>query len=215
MKYTVTPSLLSLYKDCPRCFWQHYRGKKRPEGIYPSITYGIQKVLQQRADWFREKGVLPRELKSVHNAKLFDHALMALWRNGKKGLQWKSPEGHRLIGAVDDVLQRGEKLMVLEYVTRGFATKKETPAYYQDKLDLYTFLLQKNGFETDNFACIVFYFPKGMNSGGDIWFQKELKWRKVSVQNAERLFYKAISVLEGKMPKASSGCGFCKWKEVK
>ena len=102
---------------------------------------------------------------------------------------------------------------MLKYITRGFAVKKETPSYYQDKLDLYTFLLQKNGFETENFACVLFYFPKGMNSQGDIWFQKELKWRKVSASNAEKLFYKAIAVLEGKMPKASSGCGFCRWKE--
>ena len=102
---------------------------------------------------------------------------------------------------------------MLKYIARGFASKQETSSYYQDKLDLYTFLLQKNGFETEKFAALLFYYPKGMNSGGDIWFQKELKWRKVSVADAEKLFYKALTVLEGKMPKASSGCGFCMWKE--
>lgn len=212
MPYTLTPSTLSLFKDCPRCFWLHYRqGWKRPEGIYPSLPYGMDKVLKERADYFRDKGSLPVELRILPGTKLFDHPLLALWRNGKKGIRWKDTSGNVLWGALDDVLEREGKVLSLKYVTRGFPTKKETASYYQDRLNLYTFLLEKNGFPTEKYAYLLFYSPKSMNWQGDVWFNKELQKMAVSTKHAEQLFQKAITILHGDVPKKS--CEFCEGKE--
>ncbi len=208
MPYTLTPSTISLFKNCPRCFWLHYRqGWKRPEGLYPSLPYGIDKFLKERADYYRERGDLPPELRKLSEVKLFDHPLLALWRNGKKGIRWKSPAGNMLYGALDDVLERNGKVAVLKYVTRGFPAKKDTASYYQNQLNLYTLLLEKNGFPTEKHAHILFYYPKGMNWRGDVWFEKDLQKMAVSLKDAEKLFEKALETLQKECPKNS--CAFC------
>ena len=223
MPYTLTPSNLNLFKQCKRCFWlQLNENKKRPDAIYPSLPFGVDKVLKTRFDYFRDKGKLPAELRKLgKNIKLCDHPLIGMWKNNFKGIQWKDERGNVLKGAVDDVLEKksgdesrnGSKLIVLEYVTRGFPLKEDTASYYQDRLDLYSFLLKKNGFETEDFAYLLFYHPKDVNWRGDLWFNKELHKIDISVENAEKLFQEAISVLESDCPPKNTECGFCKWQE--
>lgn len=213
MTYKLSPSSLRLLKECPRCFWRQYnQDMKRPESIYPSLPYGIDRALKKRFDYYREQGKLPTELRKLEKVSLFDHPLIGLWRRSRDGLRWKDEKGHELRGAVDEVLQKGEKLIVLEHVTRGFALKENTVSLYQDKLDLYSFLLQKNGFPTENYAYLLFFYPKDISWQGDVWFHKELHRVDVSVENGERLFNAGVRVLEGEIP-AAGECGFCKWGE--
>ena len=51
-------------------------------------------------------------------------------------------EGNILFGAVDNILVKGDKLIVLDYKTKGFPIKdeKEAADYYQNQLNLYNFL---------------------------------------------------------------------------
>lgn len=213
MPYILSPSTLSLLKDCPRCFWLHMKKQQfRPTGIYPSLPYGIDKAMKTRFDYYREHGGLPVELLKLKNEgiALFDNVMLALWRG--KGIQWKDEQGHILKGVIDDILQQGNKVMVLKYVTRGFAAKKETISYYQNQLDIYTWLLQKNGYPTEESAYVVFYYPKTINWQGDVWMEKEVHKVKVSVKNAEKLMRSALMVLEGNMPEAEKKCGYCQWK---
>ena len=37
---------------------------------------------------------------------------------------------------------------------------------------------------------------------------------EISVKNAEKLFKKAIKLLNGKMPKPDKDCGFCTWVDL-
>ena len=186
----------------------------RPAGIYPSLPYGIDKALKARFDYYREREILPVELQKLkkEGITLFDNVMLALWRG--KGIQWKDEQGHILKGVLDDVLQKENKVMVLKYVTRGFPAKKETLSYYQHQLDIYTWLLQKNGYPTEEKAYVVFYYPKTINWQGDVWMEKEVHTVKVSTKNAERLMQKALIVLEGEMPEASVRCEYCRWKNL-
>lgn len=212
MPYTLTPSSLSLFKDCPRCFWlQERSGKKRPAFKYPSLPMGIDLALKKRFDYFRDHDKLPPELQKLENVRLYDSPLLALWRNGKMGLRCKDAEGNILIGAVDDVLDQNGRLAVLEYTTRGFPLKKDTPELYQDQLNLYTYLLQKNNFKVSEYAYLLFYYPKEVSWQGDIWFHKRLYPMKISLFDAERLWKKALATLNGPMPLPSEKCGFCRW----
>lgn len=214
MPYTLSPSSLRLYKECPKCFWMLIREqKKRPEAIYPSLPFGVDKVLKERFDYYREKGGLPPELRKLGKVKLFDHVLLPVWRTGYQGLQWKDESGNILRGAVDDLLDKEGKLVVLEYVTRGYPLKDNTTSYYQNQLNLYTFLLQKNGFSTEGYAYLLFFHPKSVNWQGDIWFHKELHQLDVNVAEAERLFKEALAVLDSACPESAEGCEFCRWKK--
>ena len=64
MSYKLSPSSLCLMEDCPRCFWlQFNKNIRRPNGIFPSLPSGMDRVLKAHFDSFRDKNELPSELK--------------------------------------------------------------------------------------------------------------------------------------------------------
>jgi len=86
--YKFSATGMSLLEECQRCFWlQHNKGIKRPEGIFPSLPSGMDKILKTHFDSFMEKGKLPPELKDIDDVKLFDNReLLEEWRNNRKGI---------------------------------------------------------------------------------------------------------------------------------
>ncbi len=213
MAYKFSPSSLSLLKECPRCFWlQFNKGIKRPATIFPSLPSGMDAVLKAHFDSFIRKG-LPPELHSLNgDVTLFDDAkLLEEWRNNFKGIQWKDEEGNLFRGAVDNLLKKKEKLIVLDYKTRGYPLKDDTAAHYQDQMDIYNFLLRKNSHQTEDYAYLLFYHPKHVTANGDVCFHTDLVKMQISIENAERIFSNALGVLKAKMPAAPIKCGFCRW----
>lgn len=214
MTYKFSPSSLSLLKDCPRCFWLHFKkGIKRPTGIFPSLPSGMDMILKAHFDRFRDKGKLPPELKEIDSkTKLFDDVeLLKVWRNNWKGIQWTDKEGNIFKGAVDNILKKGNKLIVLDYKTRGFPLKEDTAQHYQNQLDIYNFLLRKNSYKTEDYAYLLFYHPSEVNEEGDVVFNTDLVKMEISVRNAENIFKQALKVLKGRMPKACEECEYCRW----
>ncbi len=217
MSYKFSPSSLSLLKNCPRCFWLHFRKNiRRPAGIFPSLPSGMDRILKTHFDVFRDRGELPPELNKLNGKiRLFDDAeLLEEWRNNFKGIKWIDKDGNQLRGAVDNILQKGEKLIVLDYKTRGYPLKTDTHLYYKDQMDFYNFLLRKNGFKTENYAYLLFYFPLKVNEQGDVIFDTELVKMKVDVDNAEKIFKNALKVLKGDMPEPKTDCDYCKWVQI-
>ena len=199
--------------ECPRCFWLDKNNVwKRPNGIFPSLPSGMDGILKVHFDKFRDKGLLPPELcnnNHCENMKLFNEPeLMKSWRNNLKGIRWEDKDGNILFGAVDNILQKGKKLIVLDYKTRGYALKEDTADHYQNQLDLYNFLLRKNGYETEDYAFLLFYVPKEVLETGEVIFDMSLIKRKINVKNAEKIFNKAIELLNGECPKKT-----CEWCE--
>lgn len=215
MPYNLSPSALSLMEDCPRCFWlDKHKVWKRPEGITASLMNGMDKVLKTHFDRFRDKGLLPPELcnnNHCEDMKLFDnHELLKKWRNNLQGIRWEDKEGNILFGAVDNILMKDKKLIVLDYKTRGFALKEDTADRYQKQLDIYNFLLRKNGYETEDYGFLLFYYPKDVLENGDIVFHKELIKKKIDIHNAEKIWNKAIELLNGDCP--TKCCVWCDGK---
>ncbi len=212
--YKFSPSSLSLLKECPRCFWLHFNRKiRRPETIFPSLPSGMDKILKEHFDRFMNLGTLPPELQKLSGElKLFaDEELLKVWRSNFKGIQWKDAEGNLLRGAVDNLLQKGKKLIVLDYKTRGFPLKDDTAAHYQNQLDIYNFLLRKNGYDTEDYAYLLFYHPNKVHENGSVDFHVDLVKMNIAVKNAETIFKQALKVLEKDIPDSSGECGFCAW----
>ena len=71
--YKLSPSSMNLIEDCPRCFWlQIVKKIKRPSGAFPSLPSGVDKMLKEHFDRFRDNNDLPLELKKRNmNFKLF------------------------------------------------------------------------------------------------------------------------------------------------
>ncbi|MBD3210697.1 hypothetical protein GF318_04930 [Candidatus Micrarchaeota archaeon] len=214
MPFRLSPSTLGLFTECPRCFWLDYvKNIKRPRTIFPSLPSGMDRLFKKNFDSYRKKGQLPPELCTVgKEVSLFgDRSLLDVWRNNFRGISWADRDGNILRGAVDDVLQKGDKLIVLDYKTRGFPLKDDTAKWYQDQLNTYTYLLRKNNYETEDYAYLLFYHPTGINDGGSISFQADLVTVDVNPLDAEKLFEKALETLNGPMPAPAEGCEFCRW----
>ena len=211
--YKLSPSSISLMNDCPRCFWlDKHNVWKISIGIFPSLPSGMDKILKVHFDKFRDKGILPPELDKSEckeeGCLLFeDKEKLQIWRNNLKGISYTDHEGNILNGAVDNLLVKGKKIIVLDYKTRGFELKEDTHEHYQDQLDIYNFILRKNGYETEDYAFLLFYVPKEVLPTGEFIFDTTLKKMKIDVKNAEFLWKKALELLNGECP--HEGCEWC------
>lgn len=211
MNYKLSPSSLNLMKECPRCFWlTQHKIWKRPSGAFPSLPSGMDKILKTHFDKFKEKGLLPPELcENSHckDMKLFEKKELKVWQNNLKGIRWEDKERNIFFGAVDNILVKEKKLIVLDYKTRGYPPKDDTADHYQNQLDIYNFLLKKNKYKTENYGFLLFYVPNEVLSTGEVIFDTTLVKRKISIKNAENIFQKAIKILKNKCPK--KGCEWC------
>ena len=210
--YKLSPSSLSLIKECPRCFWlTQHEVWKRPQGIFPSLPSGMDKILKVHFDRFRDKNELPPELcenEHCKNMKLFDDKeKLKIWQSNFKGIRYENSEGDILHGAIDNILVNGKKLIVLDYKTRGFPLKEDTHEYYQNQLDIYNFLLRKNNYETEDYSFLLFYVPNKVTNTGEVVFDTELVKMKINVKNGEDVFVKGLKLLNGDIP--DERCEWC------
>lgn len=216
MATKLSPSSLHLFRECKRCFWLKYNlGVSRPTQPFPTLNSGMDKVIKRYFDFHRLRRRLPVELKQFgKKAKLFrDRELLDEWRNNFKGLRWTDENGNVLMGAVDEILQFKDKYVVLDFKCRGYPAKESTVDSYKDQLNIYTFLLQENGYKISDHAFLLFYQPQEVTLRGNIIFQTDLINVPVSIDEAKKLFQEAISCLSGHIPKEE--CPFCKENENK
>jgi CRISPR/Cas system-associated exonuclease Cas4 (RecB family) len=215
----LSPSTLNLFNECPRCFYLKIVKKiGRPDAPFPSLPSGMDKVLKEHFDRFMEKGLLPPELVKEEciggTCKLFDDKeKLKIWRSNFKGIQYlDSKSGILLRGAVDNILVKGSKLIVLDYKTRGYPLKEDTHEHYRLQMNLYNYLLRKNGYKTEDFGYLLFYYPKEVLDNGSVIFNTSLVKMEVDVDEAEKVFKKAVKVvLSDEVPKASKECKFCEY----
>ncbi len=217
--FKLSPSALNLYKECPRCFWlAKHKIWKRPAGIFPSLPSGMDKILKIHFDKFRDKGQLPPELcenGECKNMKLFgEKELLKKWQSNFKGVSWTDKKGNELHGAVDNILVKGKKLIVLDYKTRGYALKEDTAEHYRFQQNTYNFLLRKNGYETEDFFFLLFYVPNEVMATGEVLFDTELVKMKVDVGMAEKIWKEALELLGGECPEKNDECLWCNKVEV-
>lgn len=216
MPTKLSPSALNLFKECPRCFWLHHnKGIKRPEGIFPSLPSGIDKVLKAHFDKHRLKGEIPKEL-DLKDVKLFDDIeKLKVWQNNFKGISYTDKDGNILHGAVDELLVKDSKIIVLDFKTRGFPCKDDTHEHYIDQLNIYNYLLRKNSHETEDYSYLMFFHPKEITERGTFVFNINLMKIPTDIKQAEKLWKAAIACLEGDEPAPKEECGFCNWKCLK
>jgi len=219
--YKISPSSLNLMLECPKCFWlQLVKKEKRPDTPFPSLPSGMDKVLKEHFDRFMEKGELPPELREQECAndgcKLFnDKEKLKIWRSNFKGIEITDKSSNILLhGAIDNILKKGKKLIVLDYKTRGFPVKEDTHKHYINQMDLYNFLLRENGYETEDYTYLLFYHPNRVNETGEVVFNTDLIKIKTDPKRGEKVFKQAIKILQGNEPKASKECGFCKLRRL-
>lgn len=208
---------MNLFMECKRCFWLRVNEKvKRPSGPFPSLPSGVDNAVKQHFDSFRLNGGKPPELEGK-DLKLYpDRGFLEKARDWRSKPRMKTEKGNILRGGVDDLLLDDDKIVVLDYKTRGYPPKEETgaPSYYERQINLYNLILRENGYETADYGLILYFYPDEFTEDGEFIFHTEFRRVEVNLEKARELFDSAIETLEGKMPEHSENCDYCDWNVV-
>lgn len=213
----ISPNSLNLYFECPFCFWlEKKQGIKRPENFAFSLNVEMDKLLRKEFDDFRKKNIPhPLLIENKIKGKLFsDQKLLNEWRDNSRGLCYHDDNlNAALLGAVDDILELDNgTLAPLDYKSTG---KSVSNVYdrFQLQMDVYTFLLEKNGFKTPKKAYLAFYtIDKKASFERGVLFRKELHIIDTDFSYVQKLFEEAVLFLEGGAPLVHTfDCRFGKW----
>ena len=215
--FKLSPSKLNLFLECPLCFWLSEHGVHRPRGPFPSLPGGMDRKLKVYFDKYRKKGELPPALKGKVEGNLYDDLeKMNIWRNNFKGLSWTDEKGNILRGAIDDCLfdKKTGNFIVIDFKTYGGSEiKEEKIEFYQNQLDCYALLFEKNGLRHPGYFYLVFFLPLEVKEHGEVKFDIQVKKVKVNSKKALNTFNKAIKVIKGRRPSKHSECEFCAWAD--
>lgn len=220
--YELSPALLNLYQDCARCFWvEIHENVRKPTGPYGEFHGGIQLAFVKYTDKYRQKGVLPPELKAgIQGEFLPDQELIRKLRDSKQGLSFRDEKMNvTLKGHLDECIVRNEDdtefYAPLKFKTRGFESKDENhDQHSQLQLDCYDFLLRKNGYTTDSTGYLVYYIPEEVREEGSVQFNVQVIRLVTEAKRAMNLITEAVDVLNGQMPEAGGDCEYCAWGDL-
>ena len=216
----LSSSTLSIFRNCPRCFWLDKISKlKRPRGIFPSLPSGMDKVIKQYFDTYRESGTLPEAIKEqMPGVTLFQNQkLLNKWRYWGTGLEYKGND-FIVVGALDDLGVCGDYYIPIDYKTKGSpSTLEQSIEYYQPQLDLYDLLLSSNGYPTKHEGWLIYFSPEELfrildvsgNETISTRFKVEAFKLQTDKNRAIDLINMAVDCLKGPKPAASPKCEYC------
>jgi len=175
--------------------------------MFPSLPGGMDRVLRTYFDGFRSKGTLPPYLVGRIDGKLAETLPKTLKFYDEK-LETE------LSGRLDELISLNDgTFSAFDFKTRGVAPKEGMIPAYQNQMDIYTYLLENNGFKTNGTAYLAYYFPNDVNKM-DFNFNLEIKEVKADVENAKKIFADAVDLLrKGKMPPMNYKCPYCLYKD--
>ena len=215
----LSPNSLNLYYECPLCFWLDKKmGIRRPQPYPYALNAAVDVLLKEEFDKYRKKKELhPLLVANNIPAKLFSNQkLLDEWRSNFRGIRYyDTPLDATIFGAVDDVLEFSEgKLAPLDYKSTGSKTANVYDRF-QLQMDVYTFLLEKNGYKTIRKGCLAFYVvDKGNGFVDRLPFKKEIIMIDTDPTYVQGLFEEAVTLLRGEAPaEHSSECQYGRWLE--
>jgi len=212
-KIKLSPSALSIFLDCPKCFWlDRNKNIKRPRGIYPSLPIGMDSIIKTYFDKYRVRNEIPPEVKDKLPGKLFSNmAMLERWRSWfQTDLSHEdSTINATLSGALDDCLTEDGLYIPLDYKTRGSELTDDPRKYYQNQLDCYCLILDSSGFKTKGVAYLLYFWPLEVFEKGMIQFKVEPIRIETNIDSAKKIFFDAVTCLNQEMPIASPNCEYC------
>ena len=213
----LSPNSLNLFLECPHCFWlDKNMGIKRPPPYPYALNSAVDSLLKEEFDTYRAKKLShPMLAENNIKAHLFSNQkLLNQWRNNLAGIRYFDPELQAtLFGAVDDVLEFDDgKIAPLDYKSTG-STAANVYDRFQLQLDTYTFLMEKNGFQTPRKGYLAFYIvDKSRGFVDRLPFRKEMMEIETNPGDIYEIFKDAVQVLRSSSPPPhSSDCQFSKW----
>jgi CRISPR/Cas system-associated exonuclease Cas4 (RecB family) len=209
----LSPSALSLYSDCPRCFWlQMNRKLKRPEAPFSTLPSGLDLAIKHYFDAHRGSRDLPPILEGKLQAKLVpDQQEIKKLRSPKFGF-WDESLDAEFRGMLDECVIEGNGAYApLDHKTRGYPPKETHPSYIM-QMSSYSLMLARNDYPISDSAYLVYYYPvresDSLHRGFP--FQVEVRQVRTDPAGAYKAFAQAVATVRSEtMPQSSERCAYC------
>lgn len=163
--WRLSRSKISLFLECPRCFYiDNKLGTPRPPGFPFNLNSAVDALLKKEFDVHRAAQT-PHPLVEAYgvDAIPFAHANMDTWRDSLKGgVICEHETGMKVCGGVDDIwITPKKELLVVDYKATSkdeqiVALDKEWHDGYKRQVEVYQWLLRRNGFQVSNTAYFVY-----------------------------------------------------------
>ncbi len=205
---TLSSGTLSLYTDCPRCFWLKINKKiERPRGPVPTIMSGMDLAIKAYFDRYRGQDRLPPIVAEKIPGRLY--------RELPSWLTMGHPETNtKLVGKLDDLLEPKPGFAApIDHKTRGKKTEDIHKAY-QLQMDVYELLLIVAGYRTVHKAWLIYYIPDTLEENR-FTFAIDVREVATDPERAKNVFICAAKIAREAEPAPNSECEYCRWHNLR
>lgn len=223
--FKLSRSKIELYVDCPKCFYLDRRlGVGRPPGFPFALNSAVDALLKKEFDLLRaEKKAHPLIEKYGVDAVPIEHESLDDWRNNFRGIQFlHEPTNLLITGAIDDLwLNSQDEYIVVDYKSTSkneeiVALDKDWQISYKRQMEIYQWLLSKNGYKVSNVGYFVYCNGKTDLEKFDgklefdltlIAYEGNNDWVEGTIKN----IHKCLN--SDHMPEANAECDYCAYRE--
>ena len=221
----LSRSTVERYIQCPRCCYLEKKYNIRPPSLPFTLNIAVDNLCKNEFDYYRNKQE-PHPIFIHHeiDAVPFKHKNIDIWRNNFQGLRYKSQEyNYDFGGAIDDVWQRksGELIVAdVKATSRNDFNWLETyekydyPKSYKRQLEMYQWLLRKNGFKVSNEAYLLYFNGKKNEKffKNTLQFDTHLIKLDCSSDWVEKSIIDTVDLLRSNsLPRSSMKCDHCNY----
>lgn len=225
--WKLSRSKIDLFLECPRCFYLDNKlGLKRVPSLPFTLNSAVDHLLKQEFDIYRAKSE-QHPLQKSYGLKVRPVAREELeeWRRNFGGITYLEPKTQLLVsGAIDDLwIDEAGNYIVVDYKS----TAREEPvtsldAQWQDsykrQLEVYQWLLRKNGLAVSDTAYFVYCTGKLDRQAFDkkIEFDVNLIAHQGSDAWLEPVLVEIKNCLESDtIPASSLACDHCNYFQAR
>lgn len=224
--FKLSRSKIDLFIECPRCFYyDRVLGVGRPPGFPFALNSAVDHLLKQEFNAHRVNGTKhPLIEKYGVDAHPIPHELLEQWRTNFTGVQSLHKETNLLIfGAIDDLWQNSKgEYIVVDYKATAkdeaiTELNKTWHAGYKRQMEVYQWLLRRNGLKVSNTGYFVYCNGKTDREAFDgklefditlIPYEGDDSWVEVTINAA----YECLNA--DKIPKAGKDCDYCAYRKA-
>jgi hypothetical protein len=162
--FEISRSKLELFLDCPRCFYLDRRfGIGRPSFPAFTLNSAVDTLLKKEFDILRIKKESHPLMKNYGIDLIpFQNEKMDEWRHNFTGVRFlHKPTNFLVFGAIDDLwVDKEGVLYVVDYKSTSTEAEVtlngEYKEAYKRQVEIYQWLLRKNGFKVSDIAYFVY-----------------------------------------------------------
>ena len=221
--YKLSRARIENFCNCPKCFYREEKlGISKPSSFPFNLNNAVDELLKEEFDYYRDSSDNHPYIKDAGiDAKPFSHPEIEDWRTRNKGVGYLDENTNFYIyGLLDDVWinTKTDQLIVVDYkaTSKDGEVSLDAPwqISYKRQVEIYQWLLRKNGFDVQDTAYFVYCnairknipFENKLNfkvkilgyKGDDSWIPSTINKMKSCLDSDEA-------------PSSSKNCEYCRY----